>query len=161
MLPLLLLGASLGQTAPGAVEAVSRCRSITDGAERLACFDRTVDALSEALETRELQVVDRETVEKTRRSLFGFSVKTAPILQDDAARGVEEVKEFNGTIEQVRASAYGRFELTLNGGAVWTTTEPLPRDPRSGQTVTIKKGALNSYIIKIDGGRSVRCRRIG
>lgn len=167
MLTVLLLlmsnasGEATGQSAPSPVDEIARCRKISESAARLACFDRAADALNSALQAHDLRVVDRQEVEETRRSLFGFSVRTTPILQDDSRRGVEEIKEFTGKIEQVRAAAYGRFEVTLHGGAIWTTTEPLPRDPRPGQDVTIKKGVMNSYFMRIDGGRSVKGRRIG
>ncbi len=48
----------------------------------------------------------------------------------------------------------------MDDGAVWRTTEPLPRDPRVGMAVHIKRGALGNYFIRVGTMRIVTASRI-
>ena len=61
-------------SAPKIFTDVTACRAIADDAQRLACYDRSVGALSTAAEAKDVLVVDRETARKTKRGLFGLSL---------------------------------------------------------------------------------------
>lgn len=140
---------------PQVYSRVAACQAIREDAARLACFDREVAAFAQAQASREVVVVDRAAVQRTRRSLFGLSLPDVGRLFGD---GDEE--EITGTIAQARGDAIGLYTFALEGGAVWVQTEGrLPRPPRPGHPVRIRRGILGSYLANIDGQRAIRVIR--
>ena len=59
---------------PDLLADLQSCRAIDDSARRLACFDRAAASLLAARDSGDVRVVDREEVQETRRSLFGFTL---------------------------------------------------------------------------------------
>lgn len=145
-----------GEAPPAVFSRVTDCRAIQDGAQRLACYDREVAALAQAQATREVVVVDREAVQRTRRSLFGLTLPDVGRLF-----GEEEENEINSTVVAARRSNLGMASIQIEGGAVWVQTEgrPMTRDPRPGMPVRIRRGALGSYLLSVDGQRAIRVTR--
>ena len=159
-------GAASAKTPPPRsplVAALEACRSIADGTQRLACFDRASGALIAATATGEVTVVDRADMRKARRSLFGFSVPKLPFFGGD--RSAEDDKdELETTITAVRAVGNGRFQIRIaEGNALWETLESYMSfsDPRKGQKVVIKRGPLGSYFVRINNQRGVKGKRVG
>ncbi len=150
-----------------AFDAVIGCRSITGATERLACFDRSVDALQSAAAKRDIVVVDREVVRKTRRSLFGFNLLSVPIFGDGNSNGkagapTEEEREINATVRSARLAADGYWVVVLDDGAVWHQTDgTLALSPKAGNTVTIRRAALGSYYMRVGSQPGVKARREG
>lgn len=143
---------------PAQIQQLYACRDITDATARLACFDRTVGALSSADQAREITFTDRETAKKARRGLFGFSFpKLGGIFGGDE----DEVKEIETTIRSVSTDASGKYRLVMDDDAVWVQIDStsLPRDPKAGQKVKIKVAAMGSYFASVNGGRSIRMKR--
>lgn len=153
---------------PPAIRSLIDCRSINDNNARLACYDERVGEIAAATERKELVVMDRDAVRKTRRSLFGFTLPRLPFLgggQEDDSRTESKDEGSSNSLEaevkSVRSLGYDKWAFVLDDGARWETTEALGgRDPKAGGTVHIKRGALGSYMAQFDGGRWVRARRI-
>lgn len=145
------------------ISAVEACQAIADGSLRLACFDRAGPALVAAARAGDVAIVDRVQLRAARRSLFGFSMPRLPFFSgDDSADETADVLDTR--IKTARAVGNGRYRMVIvDGDAQWETTESFAnfREPRSGQKVQIKRGALGSYLLKIDGQRGVRGKRIG
>ncbi|HVF95071.1 MAG TPA: hypothetical protein VM900_12225 [Sphingomonas sp.] len=157
--------AAQGSAGAGVVSALTACRAIAAPDARLACFDAAAARVAAAIESKEVTVVDRQDVQKARRSLFGFSLPRIPLFGlggRDADRGEEkEFSELNTTIASARQIANGRVELRLTDeDAVWQTTDPLLFPPRAGTKMRIRKGALGNYFLAIQGERSVRGMRV-
>lgn len=145
------------------VAALDACRQITDGAQRLACFDRSSAALVGAAASGEVSVVDRAQLSQARRALFGFSMPKLPFFAGDRS-GEGDRGELDSTITSARSIGNGRFQIHIaDGGAIWETTETYLSlsDPRKGQKIQIKRGPLGSYFLRIDGQRGVKGRRVG
>ena len=68
------------QQRPELFEALVHCRSITDDAARLQCFDTAAANLQAATERRDVVVVDRAQVRESRRRLFGLALPRLPIF---------------------------------------------------------------------------------
>lgn len=145
-----------GEAPPAVFSRVTDCRTIRDDAQRLACFDREVAALAQAQATREVVVVDRDAVQRTRRSLFGLTLPDVGRLFGD-----DQENEINSTVVAARLGNLGMASIQIEGGAVWVQTEgrPMTRPPRAGMPVRIRRGALGSYLLSVDGQRSVRVVR--
>lgn len=143
----------------GAIEA---CRAIGADMARLACFDREAAALIAASRSGELSVVNRADMRTARRSLFGFALPKLPFFAGD--RSADEVPDtLDSTIVSAQSIANGRYRMQIAAGdAVWETTDsPLNLSPpRSGEKIVIKKSALGSYFLRINGQVGVKGRRI-
>jgi hypothetical protein len=143
------------------VSALAACRTITDEGARLACYDKTSEALTGAAARGDIAVVDRDQVRKVRRTLFGFAVPKFPFFnrKDDKD---DEPKEITSTVQGVGFAENGRFRVVIaDSYGTWETTESVPmRDPKNGDKVTIKSGAMGSYFMQIGKQRWVRARRV-
>lgn len=140
------------------VSGVSQCRSITDATARLACYDNAAAALEQAVAQNQLVVMDREQVRRTRRSLFGFALPSLNFFNDDD--GMEQ-GEVTGTVASARPLGHGKWQIRLEDGATWETTEAARNEPERGDTVRIRRAAMGSYWLNIRTGRAVRARRVG
>ncbi|WP_277314719.1 hypothetical protein [Sphingomonas sp. AOB5] len=157
----------MAQTAPSAgsepaeLRALLECRGITDNAARLACFDAASARFDVARQRGDLAVVDREEVRKTRRGLFGFRLPGISLFGGDKEGG-DELAELTGKVVSARRGSDG-WTITLEGGAVWQQTDAvmLGRSPKPGSTVVIRRAALGSYKMNVDGGPAIKVRRIG
>lgn len=141
---------------PEVFNQVLACQNIRGEAERLACYDRSVAALAQAQAQREVVVVDREEVRRTRRTLFGLTLPDVGRLF-----GEEPDEAVEGTITHVQFDQTGRITFQLDNGAVWSQTEGrrvTPR-PRPGMQVRIRRGALGSFLANIAGRNAVRVIR--
>lgn len=148
------------------VTALRECQGKTDPAERLACYDTAVASMVAASSEGEVRVVDRAEVRETRRKLFGFALPDLGIFggrgdKDEAGEEAEEFTTLNTTITGVRTSS-GSYVLVTAEGAQWQLDEMPARlmKPKVGQTLEIKKGALSSYFLRINGQKGVKGRRV-
>jgi len=145
---------------PASVSEMMGCRTISDNAARLACYDRAVGDLQQAVAARDVVIVSSADVRKARRSLFGFALPKMPIFGDKD--DTPDVKEIRTKIASVRSLGYGKWEIRLEDGARWETTEGLREGdiPGAGDDIRITKGALGNYFLSVSGGTSVRARRV-
>jgi hypothetical protein len=136
---------------PAQVTTLLNCRTITDSAARLACFDKSAAAIGDAVAKRDLVVFDRESVKKTKRGLFGFSIPNLGIFGDDD--DAVEIKQIEGTIASTAFNADGGYIFRLADGSRWSQmdSKPFAIAPRSGDKVVVRKGALGSYILTVAG----------
>lgn len=146
----------LDEAPPEVFSRMTACQDVRDNGERLACFDREVAAFVRAQMARQVVVVDRAQVERTRRSLFGLTLPEVGRLFGD-----DPESEINSTIMAVQFNNLGMASIQIDSGAVWVQTEgrALPRRPRAGMPVRIRRGALGAYLANIDGQRAVRVTR--
>jgi hypothetical protein len=172
MKPSIILGAALAIGAASSVAAaekdtppivgeVVKCRSETDDARRLACYDRAAGALEKATSDGSIAVVSREDVRKTRRSLFGFTLPKLPFFSGDDSAEADTPDEIETSVKSARMTRDGNYTLVMADDAVWRTTEPLRKLPKTGDKVKIKKAALGSYFLSVAGLRGVRALRVG
>ena len=145
------------------VNSVSACRSITEAARRLACYDEAAARLSQAVGSNEVVVLNREDIRQTRRSLFGFHLPRLAIFGGGAREVEEAPAEITATVSAASNIGYDKWRIRLEDGAVWQTTESSSaiRPPRAGSSVVIRRGAMGAYFIRIDGQRSLRATRTG
>src|SRR5947207_2646907 len=83
---------------PQSVQQLLSCRSIADSAQRLACYDRQANVMSQAIASKDLVVIDKARATAVKRSLFGFSI---PNFGGLFGAGDNEVKEIASTITKV------------------------------------------------------------
>ena len=145
------------------VTAIDRCRQMADPTQRLACYDSAANALVQAANAGTVAVVDQNEIRKARHSLFGFTLPKIPFFSGDTTAD-EAQRQLDSTITSVRPLNNGYFRLVIaDNGAVWETTDSsISFDPpRPGQKITIVRGPLGSYFLRINGQVGVRGRRVG
>lgn len=147
------------------LQQLYNCRAITDPAERLACYDRQVGVLESAVTAQDIRVVDREQVRQTRRGLFGLSLPNLGNIfgsgDGNTAEDSDAVNELAATLRAVGRNSSGRWIYTLDNDQVWIQTDSSApgRGPRPGQNVVIRRAALGSFMISVEGRPGVRVRR--
>lgn len=146
------------------VSSIAACASLPNE-QRLACYERTSAVLVAARDRREIRIIDRETLQIAKRSLFGFSLPHLNLFgngkEDPRAVSDTDVKEVTSTVTSVRQSAYGLWTFVLAEGGEWQSlNESLTFEPRRGDKITIRAGLLGHYMGKIGDGRAVDVKRL-
>ena len=146
---------------PESFEALIRCRAIAEDVARLACFDQAAAAMQTAQERRELVVVDRQLVRAGRRRLFGLALPRLPIFGGGDDEDEDTVRTVEGVVASASQDGLGRWNVVLQDGAVWTQIDnnTLALRPRPGQRVVINRGAMGSFMMRINNQPGVRARR--
>lgn len=143
--------------APSAYQALIECRAIADPTARLACFDKAAGTLAAAVETKQVVVVDKNTMRETKRRLFGISLPNVKLFgpSDD-----EEVDQISSTIQSTTDLREGLSIFVLQDGSRWRQTEGRYLFPKAGQPIVIKRAALGGYMANVNGKTAVRVVRI-
>ncbi|MDB5737453.1 MAG: hypothetical protein JWO65_1121 [Sphingomonas bacterium] len=154
--------------APAATfDALLACHSIADPQQRLACFDGNAAQLQDAQAKHDIVVVDREQMRRTRKSLFGFTLPSLDLFGDHAGKapkpsggGDDDVKEITEPVKSAHQDGMGNWTVVLASGATWQQTEGMiALAPKPGTDVTIKRGALGSYFMRVGSQPGVKARR--
>jgi hypothetical protein len=147
------------QQRPEAFEAVIRCRAIAGETERLRCFDSAAAAMERAVESRDLVVVDRQQVRAARRKLFGIEIPRLNLFGGEDRK--DEVSELDGIIQSAVEEGNGRWVVILEDGGTWVQVDDnvIAVRPRAGNKVVVKRGALGSYMMRVNGQPGVRVKR--
>lgn len=145
---------------PATVQRVIECRALPDSAARLACYDDAVQKLDAAQKSKDIIVVDREQVQETKKSLFGFSLSGIDIFGGDKDK--DEIKEIQSKIVSASTDGDANWIIRLENGTTWQQTDgnPIPSRPRSGDPVTIRRASLGSFFLVVGKQSGVKARRI-
>ncbi len=145
---------------PALLKNLAQCRTIADSAARLACFDKSAAAIDEAESRRDLVVVDREQLRKTRRTLFGLTLPNLSVFGDDSP-DQEGIGRIESTISKLTQNGLGKWVFTLPDGATWEQidTRNLAVEPRVGNSIKIRKAAMGSYLANVKDQTAIRVRR--
>ncbi|MBY0565445.1 MAG: hypothetical protein K2P58_14845 [Hyphomonadaceae bacterium] len=140
---------------------VRACASVEAAEPRLACYDRLgADVASTSSNARSI-IVDQTRVDALEREAFGLSVPNLSRLLLGAGGEREPIASVETRVARIIRHGDGRHSFVMDDGQRWTQTEPQRIggiDP--GDAVTIRRGALSSYILSPDeAGRSHRVRR--
>jgi hypothetical protein len=155
-------------------DAVQRCAGIADDRARLACYD-SLFGRPAAPEPAVASSVAEAPAAGAAAATAAVAPAAAPSnpaadfgLSEAAkrAREPEQSREqfpdsVTGTIAKIGRKPAGEFVVTLENGQVWTQ---LQVDVRArvavGDTVTIKKAALGSYMLVTASRYATRVRRV-
>ena len=167
-----------------------QCAAIADDPERLACYDRIfrapagkVPAVTGAASTAAAATATVAPTAKagaataaatevsptaaaasqaaaTPQDDFGLTEAAKRAREPEASR--EQLPEsISGTVAKVARRPAGELVVTLENGQVWTQLQVDPRARvAAGDTVTIKKAALGSYLLVTANRYATRVRRV-
>ena len=145
---------------PVQITRLLACKAVSDSAARLNCFDHEASVLAQAIDRKDVVVVDREAIRSTRRSLFGFSVPSFGLFGNDG--GTEEVKQIEGVLQGSSSNRDGGYVLALADGSRWSQTDdrPLALEPRIGDKIVVHRAAMGSYMLNVGRQPGIRVKRI-
>ncbi|MES2135960.1 MAG: hypothetical protein V4502_02720 [Pseudomonadota bacterium] len=143
---------------PALVQGLLGCRAIADSTQRLACYDRQSGAVADALQKKDLVVIDKARATEAKRSLFGFSVPNFAGLL-----GGGDLNQVESTVAGAARNADGGWTVKLADGSLWTQTDdtPVALEPRPGDKVLVKRGSLGSYFVMLGSQPGFKAKRIG
>jgi hypothetical protein len=147
--------------APAAIRKLIDCRKLTDNPARLACYDAAIDEFTQALTKGDVVAVDKAEVATVRRQAFGFSLPSLTLF--DRGDKPAPLQNIAGVVANAYQQGGNAWVIELaEGGGTWLqtdVTESVPRPPHKGSRVEIRKAALGSYFMNIDGQRALRVKR--
>jgi hypothetical protein len=144
---------------PALFESLLACRGISAADARLACFDRASEAFDVAEQQGEVTVVDRAQARETRTRLFGLNLESANLWgrlrQDDRIEAIET------TLTRASRDGEGKAVFVLADGSTWRQVDSERINARltPGAAVRIRQAAVGSFMLSVNGTRSVRARR--
>ena len=145
---------------PAAVQSLLACQSMADAGQRLACYDKAAQGFTDAMNKKELVVIDKARANEAKRSLFGFSIPNFGALFGGG----------DGQVNQIESSVAGAFEngyegwtIKLADGSTWQQTDgtPVALAPRKGDKVVVKRGTMGSYFVRLGSQPGFKAKRIG
>jgi hypothetical protein len=145
---------------PASVQKLLACRSITDSAQRLACYDRETASVGQAIASRDVVMIDKARASAAKRSLFGFSI---PDFGGLFGGGGDDVKEITSTVTAFARNPFGGWTIRLADGSEWTQTEDatLGLPPRKGDKVVVHRGSFGAFFLRLAGQPGIKVKRVG
>lgn len=143
--------------APASTADFLTCAPEKDDARRLACFDAAVDRARTAPANPAPAVAAAPLTKEERFGLQGE-------LKQEKAQKVPELQDLEqlqAQVTKVSTKPHGELVLTLENGQVWTEIQANSgARVKAGERVTIKPGALGSFLLVAPNGRSSKVTRI-
>ena len=141
------------------LKALSACRTISDAAARLDCFDKASAALDQAEASGDVVIVDRAQARAARRQAFGFNLSALSVF--DRALAKDEVNSLTTTAESAYQNADGKWIIVLEDGARWRQIDDEVLNRRAARRLEIKirHASLGSFVMNIDGQPYIRVHR--
>lgn len=169
ILPLLVIAASGPALAQGStLDKVYACTGITKAEDRLACFDGAVAGFKQAQAAGDVKVVTREQIAQGEKQAFGLR-ETAAVEAARTSAGAAPAQAAPAPIANVQVKIAsvaqrvdGKYRFTLEDGAVWEQIDSgnVPGVRKLPVSAEIKTAALGSFLMKIEGGKTLRVRRV-
>lgn len=159
---ILLLPLSAAAQAP---DTLLGCRALRGDAQRLACYDRLVDAAqAPAVEQAPAGVqaaVPQSAEPPPSLGERQFGRSTAGGDRDlRKLYGVEDIASLVAEVASIEHAADRTLEITLVNGQVWRQKGAAPISLHVGDRVRIDRGALGAYYLRREsGGRTISVKR--
>ncbi len=152
----------LTQMAVAAEGSFSACREITGIKERVACYDRLVDAsrIKPVKETADLPGAEdlfgkqeSEVLQIVKQSL---AAKEGELTQTS----LKFVEQIESAVTEVKRSVGRKLTIALENGQVWQQLDNGPMSLKTGEIITIRAARLGSFLMrKQSGSGSIRVKR--
>nr|WP_314436655.1 hypothetical protein [uncultured Brevundimonas sp.] len=141
---------------PELLSSITRCRSIVSDSERLLCFDAAAGSLAAA---GDVAVVRRDDVQQDQRRLFGFNVAISNPFNPNGR--ADEIQSISAMMTNARDLGRGEWIITLDDGSIWRKTDSVVPifSTRRENSVTVRRAALGSYMMKVGDTPPFRVKR--
>lgn len=155
---------ALADPKTSAVEAMLACRSVDVESERLACMDAAMNGLETAFPRAAMTPAQRTehdeqiAVQEAETAVAAFGGEKFNNRKGD------ELKEINDVISVASTTHNKKALIILENGQIWrqldADTTRVRIKKAEGKPVLIKRQMLGSHMMKIDGGRGFKVRRV-
>lgn len=161
--------AQADDTAINPTDPVYACASVPEDSARLACFDAAVATLRSQEEAGLVQTIDVAQIQNIEKEAFGFSMPSLPALfsrsaSDGSKDSRDDIDEITVAVKSARIQGVtGRALVVLENGQTWEqidTVKVQATSMRKAKEARIRKAALGSFMMTVDGGRGFRVKRI-
>lgn len=144
---------------PETIDRLLGCRRLPEATSRLACFDSESLGVVTAIASRDLVVIDKERARIAGRSMFGFSIPNFGGLFGNGGA----ISSIEQKVASVSHNPYGGWLIKLDDGSVWNQTDDgvLGLAPRISDQVTVRRGALGSFVVSVRNQPGFKAIRIG
>ncbi len=148
--------------ADAAADAAAHCRTLSDGVARLSCYDRAFGVVVPAgTAAMAAPAADKPVIAADTEAGFGLTAEQREQRSQGRSESRRELTEVSATVSDIKQLRGGRFTLTLDNGQVWQQRETdASMFIEVGDTVTIKKAVLGSYLLVTEGRRSTKVARV-
>jgi hypothetical protein len=153
----LLIAGPARAAEPATAAGFLACAAETDDARRLACFDAAVGqaqaASGKTLPTIAVAPLSQEERFGLRGELKQEKAQKVPELQ--------ELEQLQAQVTSVSRKPHGELVVTLENGQTWAEIQTnTGARVKAGDRVTIKPGALGSFLLVAPNGRSTKVTRV-
>lgn len=148
-----------------ALAGLAKCAEAGDAAAKAACYDAATAALNQAVRSGDLILVQKKEAQEAQRGAFGFNLPSLNIFDRvSGGGGGGEAKPLESIVSEAKSArrdSSGRWVVVLADGAVWRQIDDiaLAPPPRPGSRIEIYRGALGSFLMKVDKHKGVRAKR--
>ena len=134
------------------VRSLKTCRTITNDATRLSCYDNLTDNI--------VQDIAPTQSGRPYDPVKDFGASSAMLAKEEV--GDQEAPFIEAKITSARLFGYDQWIITLETGAVWKQVDNtmLVADPKPGATIKIRQAMLGSYIANVGKGKGFKVERI-
>lgn len=140
-------------------EGFRKCSTCQDRDARLDCFDAEVARLLNA-QTQNAQMSNARMANVSAGSDRNFGV-TGSVLAQQQAKQNTQPTEVTARVTEVSTRPRGELVITLDNGQIWQQTQAGTNvRVRADDVVTIRAGALSSYILIAASGKTTKVTRI-
>jgi len=169
LLPFALLAAAPAMAQQSPVQKIYECAGLPIPRDRLACFDNAVAGLKQAEAKGDVSITTRQQARDAERQAFGLAAppKPAPATtarEASAARppAEESADTITVAVTAITKAPGGELVLTTDSGQVWRQSEPRDLGPlgKGPWKAEIRKAALGSFMLKLDGRTAIRVKRV-
>ncbi|MBY6095812.1 hypothetical protein [Ferrimonas balearica] len=162
----------------GAYAAGFGCTDQSDQRARLACYDQLAEAIAQCAGQQDQldRLLCYDEFSKAAGHTVPAAVAAAPVAavpavaapqaDPEAEFGVttpkaETIDAITSAVTKVTTNPYGQWTLTLENGQRWRQTESRRYKVKSGDTVTIERASLGSFLLSAEGRNgSTRVKRL-
>lgn len=156
-----MLGAVVALAVPAALPAAGaadQCIAIDEDARRLACYDA---ALGRSAQTPPAPASAQVAAPAANTAPPPAATTAPPSPVPPHVTETPQPSSFTSEVDTVERGRDGQFIATLANGQVWEQSERNSAAlVRKGDTVTIRRAALGSYLLLTSGGIATRVRQV-
>lgn len=156
--------------AASSLKEIQKCVEIQDDKDRLSCFDSAAVVLDKAVESGDVMIVDKVSVEEAKKEGFGLNLPSLSGLGKIFKSSGEPSIPNNAdsiTLKLIRIEPFGykKNRFYFENGQIWDQIQPMTyRAPKKKEGVPYQAVITNAtfgYNLRVnDKGKKLKVKRV-